>query len=351
MKQAFLSILLFFSQLGLAQSKLERIMNDEFSAGYFNGAALVIRSGQVVLRVNKGEANKQFAVPITDKTRFPIASMTKTFTAILTLQLLDKAVLRLDDKAARYLPELPADCQNITLHDLLTHRSGLKNEPAQAYAARYPPAEYVQKYVARNPAAPAATFNYNNIDYVLLTRVLEVATRKSYHELLAENILRPLRMTDTGVIHEARITPNLAYGYHNYSFGAGTAQDTLTNDLLPYLSNYAGAGALYSTPDDLYKLVQGLKDNRLLSKKGMQLLTGRPEKAAFIGYARGYPGLGFYYNDRTFAQPVLERRGSINGFNSVLLTDRTFDHLVILLTNTDTADLEKLADQLYTESR
>ena len=64
---------------------------------------------------------------------------------------------------------------------------------------------------------------------------------------------------------------------------------------------------------------------------------------------RGYPAAGFYYNDKTFPQPVLERRGSINGFNSVLLTDKTFDKVVILLANTDNTDLEVMGDKLYAE--
>ncbi|GAB3303991.1 hypothetical protein GCM10027348_32470 [Hymenobacter tenuis] len=333
----------------VAQSRLESILEAEYQAGHFNGAALVVRQGQVVARVNWGTANRQFAVPISNSTRFPIASLTKTFTAVLVLQLVEKGQLRLEDKASRFVPELPAACQHITVKELLTHYSGLQNEPLLAYQARYSTAEYVKRFVAKREPQKAPGFHYTNADYVLLTRVLEVVTKKPFARLLQEQILTPLGMLDSGVIQEKIVTPDLAYGYHNYTFGAGSKADTLLNDSPTYLSNYAGAGAMYSTPEDVYKLVQALKSHRLLSAKTTAAYLLKPQQPTYIEGIRGYPTLGFYFNDRTFASPLLERRGSINGFNSVLLTDLKFENVIILLTNTDTADLELLGDKLYTE--
>ncbi|MBC6698769.1 serine hydrolase domain-containing protein [Hymenobacter puniceus] len=339
-------LLLSLPAAGYAQRTIPRLLDAEYKAGHFNGTVLVAQEGKVVSRVSKGLANLQFAVPISPTTRFPIASMSKTFTAILVLQLCQNGQLRLADKAATYLPELPANCQHITVAELLTHYSGLKNEPLEAYKAAYSPAEYVARFAALRETGKPAGFNYNNVDYVVLTRILEVITKKPFAQLLHDNILGPLRMTNSGVVQAARVIPQLAYGYHNYTFGAGTANDTLQNDLLVHMANYAGAGAIYSTTDDLLKLVLGLRHHTLLSAAGMAALL-RPQQPAFLDYARGYPTMGFYYNDKTFPQPVLERRGSINGFNSVLLTDPDFRRVVILLTNTDTADLEVLADQVY----
>ncbi|GAB3819895.1 hypothetical protein GCM10028895_18960 [Pontibacter rugosus] len=201
--------------------------------------------------------------------------------------------------------------------------------------------------MSKNHEAKPDSFNYNNVDYILLTYVLEKASGKKFKDLLQDNILTPLHLTNTGVLAEATIIPNLAYGYHNYTYGEGTSQDTLYNDPLVYLSNYAGAGAVYSTTEDLYKLVQGLKTNKLLSKKTTALLLNKPHGKAYIPYARGYPTLGFYFNDRTFAKPVLERRGSINGFNSLLLFDQDFSKVIIILANTDTGDLELIGDKVY----
>ncbi len=350
MTRLLLLFLLVLATVNVAvcQSNIENILTAEHDAGHFNGTLLVVKDGQVVARVSKGLANLQFQVPINNKTRFPIASMTKTLTALLTLQLVEKGQLKLEDKVARYVAGLPADCQKITILDLLTHYSGLKNEPIQAYARPYSPAEFIKNFVTvKGGQLPA--FNYNNLDYILLTQVLEALSKKTYQQLLQDTIFKPLDMLDSGLMAEDAVVPNLAYGYHNYSFGAGKNNQPLKNDLPIYLSNYAGAGAVYSTTDDLYKLIQALKENKLLTAKTTAKLLVSPQKSAFVEYARGFPTIGFYYNSKTFAQPVLERRGSINGFNSVLLTDKEFRKVVIILTNTDTGDLELIGDKIYAE--
>ncbi|WP_233635996.1 serine hydrolase domain-containing protein [Hymenobacter setariae] len=347
LQRACLLLILAFPTITAAQHPLVRLTQAAHQAGHFNGAVLAARNGRVVAQVQQGDANLQFGVPITAATRFPIASMTKLFTAILTLQLVERGQLQLDTPAATYLPELPATCHAITIRQLLTHTSGLRNEPLQAYQAPYPTQDFVWRFVHLDSTRQAATFTYNNVDYIVLTRVLEVVTKHPYAALVAANIFAPLHMHDSGVVSEARIIPRLAYGYHNYSFGKGHPQDTLRNDRR-YLSNYAGAGALYSTARDLYQLVQGLQAHTLLSAATSEAYLLQPQPGApFLEYARGRSTLGSFFNDQTFATPVLERRGSIEGFNSVLLTSRDFTKVLIVLTNTDQADLEQLGDQLY----
>jgi teichoic acid D-alanine hydrolase len=343
--------LLLLPAEGYAQHSIVRLLRAEHEAGRFSGTVLVAREGRPTTRISHGLANRQFAVPIGPDTRFPIASLSKTFTAILVLQLVEQNRLRLTDKAGAYLPELPASCQDITLLDLLTHHSGLQNEPAEAYTGPYSPARYVSRFVRRAETRRPGTFHYNNVDYVVLTRVLEVVMQQPFARLLQARILTPLRMHNSGVVQEERVIPRLAYGYHNYTFGAGTARDTLRNDAPRYLSNYAGAGALYSTPADLLRLTEALRHHTLLSAATTAMLVRQPQQSAFIDYARGYPTIGFYYNDKTLSRPVLERRGSIEGFNAVLLTDPEFRHVVLVLTNTDAADLEALADKLWQVAR
>ena len=342
-----LGLILLLTTPAFAQRPIDKLLQAEYQAGHFNGAVLAVKQGRIVSHVNKGYANLQFQVPITNDTRFPIASMTKLFTAVLALQLVEKGSLQLEDKVSVHVPDLPANCQDITIQQLLTHTSGLKNEPIQAYRAKYSTTEYVKKYVVKDEKNPAASFNYNNVDYVLLTRVLEVVSKKSFVQLVQANIFTPLKMTNSGVLSEAKIIPNLAYGYHNYTFGRGSSKDTLRNDSR-YISNYAGAGAIYSTVTDLYSMVQALRTNTLLSAKTTNTFLIKPQPAtAYLDYARGYPTIGFYFNDKTLPEPVLERRGSIDGFNSVLLTDKEFKKIVLILTNTDQGDLEIIGDKIY----
>ena len=282
MKYRFLLAFWALSTTAFAQHPVEAIVAAEYAAHHFNGALLAVKDGRIVSQVAKGYANFQFAVPVALNTRFPIASVTKLFTAILTLQLVEKGLLRLDTKASTFLPDLPAACRAITVGELLTHHAGLKNEPLQAYQAKYTPAEFVQQFVAKDDKLPNLAFHYNNVDYVLLTRVLEVVTNTPFAQLVRASILAPLGMNDSGVLDEARVIPRLAYGYHNYTFGGGTGKDTLRNDGPKYLSNYAGAGALYSTVADLYKLVQALKANTLLAAPTAAAYLLRPQRTGFV---------------------------------------------------------------------
>jgi CubicO group peptidase (beta-lactamase class C family) len=342
-----LGVILLLTTPALAQRPIDELLKAEYKASHFNGAVLAVKQGRIVSQVNKGYANLQFQVPITNDTRFPIASMTKLFTAVLALQLVEKGSLQLEDKVSVYVPDLPANCQNITIQQLLTHTSGLKNEPIQAYRARYATAEYVQKYVVKDEKNLGASFNYNNVDYVLLTRLLEIVSKQSFATLVQANIFTPLKMTNSGVLKEERVISNLAYGYHNYTFGRGSSKDTLRNDSR-YISNYAGAGAIYSTVTDLYKMVQALQATTLLSAKTTNTFLVKPQQTtSYLDYARGYPTIGFYFNDKTLPEPVLERRGSIDGFNSVLLADKEFKKVVLILTNTDQGDLEIIGDKIY----
>lgn len=346
MTRLFLAVFLALTTQVFAQHPITVLATAAYKKGHFNGTILAAKNGRIVSQVSQGEANIQFGVPINANTRFPVASMTKLFTAILTLQLVEKGQLRLDAAIVTYLPDLPKACQTITIKELLTHSSGLKNEPVRAYQTAYSTKEFVQHFVVKDSTKTDHTFNYNNVDYIVLTHLLETVTKKPFAALVQANILTPLQMHDSGVVNEARIIPHLAYGYHNYTFGTGSVKDTLRNDRR-YVANYAGAGALYSTATDLYKLVQGLRTHTLLSVKIIETYLLKPQNPKFLEYTRGYPTIGFFYNDKTFATPLLERRGSIDGFNSALLTNPDFTKVVIILTNTDQADLEKLGDAVY----
>src|SRR5690606_36582126 len=97
----------------------------------FNGVALLLK-GDTIDRAYQGFAKFQFEVAIDQNTRFPIASMSKLFTALAILQLQEQGKLALNDEIGHFISDLPSDCQHITIRDLLVHRSGLENEPIRA---------------------------------------------------------------------------------------------------------------------------------------------------------------------------------------------------------------------------
>lgn len=344
--KAYLILILILSNCSYAQNKIESYLDQEYQLGHFNGAALVIKDRKVISRMNKGFANFQFKVPIDNTTRFPIASATKLFTTIALLQLQERSLIKFDDKISKYISELPENCQHIAIADLLLHYSGLSNEPIKAYLSKYNLDSYIKTFVALKKTTDTIRFNYNNVDYVLLSKIIEKATGKSFSEAIKAQILTPLKMKNTGFVEESDIIPNLAYGYHNYSFGSGKPGDTLYNDQR-FISNYFGAGQLYSTTEDLYKLITALKNDQLISKQSRLEYVVKPQKNIYIDWLEGAPTYGFYFDDKSHNGPALKRMGNIDGFNAEIMVDKDFTRVIILLSNTDTGDLPKMCNKIF----
>ncbi len=177
---------------------------------------------------------------------------------------------------------------------------------------------------------PVTTFNYNNADYIILTRIVERLTDKTYADALRDMILEPLGMKDSGVI-STDVVPGLA---ESYAWDA-TAQEARTE--IPYaIGNYYGAGAMYSTLDDLRTFSDALYGGKLLKPSTLQTLL-RPYRAA---YACGL--WVSQYNLNGTRTEVAERQGSIWGTTNRLLRLLDRDITIILLTNMDSTDLDAM---------
>ncbi|NSL86780.1 beta-lactamase family protein [Chitinophaga sp. Mgbs1] len=354
-----LSLLLFLLPAAVFSQSLQRridtLLQGYHRQGHFDGAALVVHHGKVVYQGYFGMANRQFAIPVKSDTRFPIASVTKLFTAIMILQLQEEKKVDITQPLRVYLPDiLPVHNADITIRQLLLHTSGLPNEKIGDYYNKSTPrpAVFMKRYISDTLVfTPGSKFNYNNVDYILLGAVVEKVSGKKWSEVLQEKIIRPLQLSNTGVISQKMVIPRLAYGYHNYSFGTGSAKDTVYNDESVLFENYATAGAIYSTVRDLQLLDAALYSNRLLQPSTRELMYTPEKSLGNSSYSRGYPTPGSYRNITTTAVPghtleILERRGNINGFNSAFLRVEKDHNTVILLCNTDTGNMEKIGDAL-----
>ncbi|SKA44176.1 CubicO group peptidase, beta-lactamase class C family [Chitinophaga eiseniae] len=358
MRPCILSLLLLLSWAVNAQSlssRLDSLLKDYHRKGQLDGTILVARKGKVVYQGHFGYANRQFNIPIGPDTRFPIASITKLYTAVLVMQLQEEKKLDIHQPVSAYLPELlPVAGKKITLQQLLLHSSGLPGDKVADYYARSTPrpANFIRKNVKDSTLfEPGSRFRYNNVDYILLGAVIEKVTGKHWEQVLKEKVLAPLQLANTGVVVQQDIIPRLAYGYHNYTFGTGTAQDTLFNDETPYFENYATAGSLYATALELLKLDEALYGHKLLSPAALAVMYTPATELGYNKYSRGYPALGSYINSvpgirQGKAVKVIERRGNINGFNSSLLRCVEDHNTIILLCNTDTGNMEKIGDDI-----
>ena len=331
--------------------KIDSILKNLQAEGRFNGVTLVAHKGNILYEKGWGEANRQFAVNVTPETRFPIASITKMYTSVLVLMLEEKGLVKLDSTVAHYIDVFPAAGRRITVRSLLTHSSGLPNETVAAYTkAAKNPGDFLLKN-SRDSLLfePGSKFNYNNVDYIVLGAIIEKVSGKSWYEVLKTYILDPLQLKNTGLVKMSSIIPQLAYGYHNYSFGKGKPTDPVYNDFPIYMENYATAGALYATARDLLTFSEALYQNRLLSEAGMKELLRPDPKFGFIAWAGGEVALGCYVrrlirNEGSLR--IVERDGNINGFNTAWLHLPEAGTTIILLCNTDTGDMKQITDAL-----
>ena len=330
----FVALLLFSQSVVLAQEKAERIQEVLALAHkyrQFNGTALVAQNGKVIYKQGFGLANMEWNIPNTPDTRFRLGSITKQFTAALTLQLVQQGKIKLDGKVSDYLPDYRKDTgQKVTIHHLLTHTSGIPSYTSQAGFIEnvsrnpYKVADFVTKYASGDlEFEPGSRFVYNNSGYFLLGAIIERVTGKSYEQALKENILDPAGMKNTGYDHHNSLIPKRAAGYRKTPEGY---ENALYLDMsIPY-----AAGSMYSTVEDLYLWDQALYTDKLLSAASQELMY----KPFLQEYAYGWSIRFTPFMQNGQSVQLIEHGGGINGFSTVITRFPKEKNLIVLLDNT-----------------
>lgn len=320
------------------------VMAREYARAHnFSGSVFVARRGTVLARESFGLANRPFNVQNSPDTRYRVASITKAFTAVLTLQLVQEGKLRLTDTVVTDLPDFSGEGGNaITLHDLLHHTSGLPN-PDRAtrtyeealqrglpqYEAPQTASSFMKRFCTGTLTHPVGSaFDYNNCDFIVLGEIISRATGMSYEQALKTRILIPLHMESSGVAHEADILPRLANTY----FRPGPSQP-LRSDFAMYPENMSAAGAMYSTVDDLNLFGAALFYGQLLNQKSLdEMMTPGLDNYGDGIWVQQYEIAG--KKRRTF-----ERYGTSMGANALLAIFPEDGVTIILLSNTNETDL------------
>lgn len=340
-------IAIFLSQsVAFAQdqaAKIQEVLALAHKYQQFNGSALVAANGKVIYKGAFGMANMEWNIPNAPDTKFRLGSITKQFTAAVTLQLVEQGKLKLDGTVADYLPDYRKDVgAKVTIHHLLTHTSGIPSYTSQPgffeNVSRNPfkVDEFVKKYASGDlEFEPGSKFSYNNSGYFLLGAIIERVAGKPYEQVLKENIFDPLGMKNTGYDHHDTIMPKRATGYAKTAGGFRNA---------PYLDMsipYA-AGSLYSTVEDLYLWDQSLYTDKLLSAQSKELMY----KPFLQDYAYGWAvrNASFKLSDQPVQ--VIEHGGGINGFTTIIRRFPREKNLIVLLDNTGTGYLDRLSDAI-----
>jgi CubicO group peptidase (beta-lactamase class C family) len=326
-------------------SEINAYMDGLVKAGKFNGSLLIARDGKVMVSKGYGMSNFELDVPNTPQTKFRIGSITKPFTAMAIMLLQQRGKLTVQDSICKYLSDCPAGWQQITLHHLLSHSSGLaKHDKADDYLRTAMMPMKVTQLIdsfKNKPAdfKPGEKFDYNNNGYILLGYVIEKLSGQSYETFLRENVFVPPGMTNSGYDQHEPIIKNRATGYVRPADRVG---GTLMNAVYIDQSQPFSAGALYSTTEDLLRLDQALYEGKFLSPKTQEAMF-LPAIGAY-GPAPTY-GYGWFINQQ-FNRRAIWHPGGLPGFTSMLTRFPNDKVVIILLGNLENSQVIRASRDL-----
>jgi CubicO group peptidase (beta-lactamase class C family) len=291
----------------------------------FNGGILVAKKGQVIFEAYHGFFNLRKKDSLTPHSPFHLASVSKTFTAMATLKLVEMGKLTLDDDVKKFFPQFPYD--NVTVKLLLSHRSGLPNYiyfmqrlgwNTKQYCSNEDALSYLIQFKPPITSHAGTHFEYCNTNYALLGLIIEKASGKSYADFLQATFFTPLHMNDTYVFNmsdSAKAMPSYL----------GKRQQRLN-----FLDTGFGDKNIYSTPEDLLKWDQAMYTNEIFSKQTLD--------EAYTPYSNEKPGIRNYgYGWRMNVYPngrkIIYHNGWWHGNNAVFIRMIQDSATIIVLGN------------------
>lgn len=238
----------------------------------FSGAVLVARGDEVLMRGGYGWADVKRRVAVTPDTIFDIGSGVKAFTATAVLQLEEQGRLSTEDPISKHLENVPPDKAGITIHQLLTHTSGIDFDYFYDSAS---PAERAtmrdrEKYIAAvlgPPLAfkPGAGRVYSNTGFSLLAAIIENVSGLPYERYARERLFGPAGMTETGY-YVPRDLRRVARGYNDGDTDYGYPWETQWENRRP-LWDLMGNGGMLTTLGDVYKWMLAIRGDKIVSQK------------------------------------------------------------------------------------
>lgn len=330
----------------LAADNVPALIAAEAQSANIDGTFLVARNGEPIAIESFGLANRQHGVKNQGRTAFRIASMTKSFTAVLVLQLVEAGLVDLDTPFGTYLPDYPADYKNsITVRQMLANRSGIPhyiNLPGW-FDGKYRSTNSDEAFMAAIAAEPllfeaGSEYRYSNSNYFLLGQIIEDLTGKPYAAVLEERILSPLGMSETGDFTVGELVPNLADDYmpNGEEISCKPADAEYCVSGYVNMDLFQATGSLHSTVTDLLKWDQALYGNQLLTDASKATLFDAETPFAWVVGA-------VPINDNGKTADIITYNGGINGYTSFIGRFPESKLTIIILSNNG-AGYNKLAN-------
>jgi len=308
----------------------------------------IIQKGKSVFKKGYGIANLETKTALDSKTNFNIGSLTKQFTAFAILQLVEKKKLSLDDHLAKFFPTLNKKVADIiTVRELLTHSSGIIDhydltDTRNLKHAHINDVLNAIKNIDSTYFVPGSQFRYSNTAYCLLSLIIEKTSGMSYAQYLKKNIFTPLRMKQTVIWNEKVKIGNEVTGYEfdstTKSFKRSGADENI-------FFSTEGDGGIYTSVDDYVNWFAALETGKMFPQEmiGQARSPKFPiDKENHLSY-----GYGWFINETSMPINVYHS-GSNGGFRAYSFSIPKENFLIVIFSNRDDVDLEKLIKKIYT---
>ena len=241
----------------------------------FSGVVLVAKQGEVILSKGYGWADRKNKIPNSPATVFNIGSVTKQFTASAILKLVEQGKIKTSDKISSYFTQTPIDKSDITIHQLLTHTSGISNRTGGFRYDEASKEQFLKEFFESElHSKPGTKYQYANANYIMLTVILELVSDQAYGAFLKKHLFEPAKMKSTGYKSINFNSEKLAHGYYYNRTDEKWVDWGTTQQHLPYDNNHwysIGKGDIHSTIEDLYKWHVALKNNVVFTSKTREI--------------------------------------------------------------------------------
>jgi N-acyl-D-amino-acid deacylase len=303
-----------------------------YSRDAFGGTVLIAKFGRICFEGHYGFADIDGVIPLSNHSSFALASVSKQFTAMGIMLLVQKGKLTLHDKLVQHIPEL-ADYREITIKQMLQHTSGVPDY--MDLANKHWEAEIVLTmrdlialFEKRRPTlsfAPGDRFEYSNTGYALLGEIIFRASGTPYAEFMAEEIFKPLGMNDSAAFNLASKECTLrsrVFGFRKsfICFGKKVCCD------LNYLDGVFGDGGIYASGEDLVRWDSALRNGTLIPCEIYEeaYVSGELNNGETTGYGFGW---------EIESPDVVDHWGEWQGFTSYVRRDLKKHTLLVVLSN------------------
>ncbi len=313
-------------------TRIDSIVSAELRKNHVPGASVaVVSHGELVVAKGYGQENVEAGTRASAETIYRIGSLTKQFTALGIMQLVEQGKVGLDDEITKYLPDFPTQGHKVTVRHLLTHTSGIHNYTAlgpKVWNETFRVDQTNEQMIALFKDvpfdfSPGERYGYSNSAFFLLGVIIEKVSGLPYPKYLKERILEPLGLRSTSYCDNRAIVPHRSQGYEVDS-------GDVVNAAPMSMTTPGAAGAICSTVVDLVAWQRAFNDAKLISPASRDAMrtaaTLNDGKKTSYGFGLG---VGEFEGHRS-----VSHSGGINGFISWLGHFPNDDLSIAVLTNT-----------------